>query len=92
MRIKLTSLNASSGARCFLTPTSESGVVAPLPEAGAPPAPQAPRRTGRQRAYLTTFRCPDAKRHRRPLEHLQPPTSDDAKPKDRRFCLWLPTH
>ena len=34
--------------------------------------------------YLTTFRHPDAKRHRRHLEHLQPPTSNDVKPKDRR--------
>ena len=38
----------------------------PLPGAGAPPAPQAPRGTGRHRPYLTTFRRPDAKRHRRP--------------------------
>ena len=35
-------LNAPSGAGCFLTPASGSGVVAPLPGAGAPPAPQAP--------------------------------------------------
>ena len=82
-----TGLNAPSGAGCFLTPASGNGVVAPLPEAGAPPAPQAPRGTGRHCSYLTTFRRPDAKRHRHPLRHLQPPTSNDAKPKDRRSRL-----
>ena len=77
-------LNAPSGAGCFLTPASGNGVVAPFPGAGAPPAPQAPRGTGQQCPYLTTFRCPDAKRHRRHLRHLQPPASNDVKPKDRR--------
>ena len=77
-------LNAPSGAGCFLTPASGNGVVAPLPGAGAPPAPQAPRGTGQQRPYLTTFRRPDAKRHRRALGRLQPPVSDDVKPKGRR--------
>ena len=77
-------LNAPCGAGCFLTPASGSGVVAPFPGAGAPPAPQAPRGTGQQCPYLTTFRCPDAKRHRRPFKHLQPPVSNDVKPKDRR--------
>ena len=80
-------LNAPSGAGCFLTPTSGNGVVASLPGAGAPPAPQAPRGTGRQCPYLTTFRRPDAKRHRRHLEHLQLPVSDDVKPKGRRSRL-----
>ena len=80
-------LNAPSGAGCFLTPASGSGVVAPLLGAGAPSAPQAPRGTGQHRAYLTTFRRPEAKRHRRHLEHLQPPASDDVKPKGRRSCL-----
>ena len=75
------SLNAPSGVGCFLTPASGNGVVAPLPGAGAPPAPQAPRGTGQHRPYLTTFRRPDAKRHRRHLEHLQPPASDDVKQK-----------
>ena len=79
-----TSLNAPSGAGCFLTPASGNGVVAPLPEVGAPPAPQAPRGTGRHGPYLTTFRRPDAKRHRHPLGRLQPPVSNDVKPKDRR--------
>ena len=80
-------LNAPSGAGCFLTPASGNGVVAPLPGTGAPPAPQAPRGTGRHRPYLTTFRRPDAKRHRRPFGRLQLPTSDDVKPKDRRSGL-----
>ena len=70
------SLNAPSGAGCFLTPASGNGVVAPLPGAGAPPAPRAPRGTGQHRPYLTTFRRADAKRRRRPLRCLQPPTSD----------------
>ena len=86
------SLNAPSGAGCFLTPASGDGVVAPLPEAGAPPAPQAPRGTGQHRPYLTTFRRPDAKRYRRHLEHLQPPVSNDVKPKGRRSRLWLRAH
>lgn len=77
-------LNAPSGAGCFLTPASGNGVVSPLPEAGAPPAPQAPRGTGQPCLYLTTFRRRDAKRHRRHPEHLQPPTSNDVKPKGRR--------
>ena len=81
------SLNAPSGAGCFLAPASGNGVVAPLPGVGAPPAPQAPREAGRHRPYLSTFRRPDAKRHRRPLRHLQPPTSDDVKPKGRRSRL-----
>ena len=80
-------LNAPSGAGCFLTPASGRGVVASLPGAGAPPAPQAPCGTGQQCPYLTTFRRPDAKRHRRHLRHLQPPASDDVKPKGRRSCL-----
>ena len=80
-------LNAPSGAGCFLTPSSGNGVVAPLPGAGAPPALQAPRGAGRQRPYLTTFRRPDAKRHRRTLGRLQPPASDDVKPKGRRSRL-----
>ena len=80
-------LNAPSGARCFLAPASGSGVVAPLPGAGAPPASQAPCGAGRHLPYLTTFRRPDAKHHRRPFVYLQPPTSDDAKPKDRRSRL-----
>ena len=71
----------------FCPPASGNGVVAPLPEAGAPPAPQAPRGTDQHRAYLTTFRRPDAKRHRRHLEHLQLPASDDVKPKGRRSRL-----
>ena len=83
-----TCLNAPSGAGCFLTPASGSGVVAPLPRVGAPPAPQAPREAGRHRPYLSTFRRPDAKRHRRPLRHLQPPTSDDVKPKGRHSRLY----
>ena len=86
---RINCLNAPSGAGCFLTPASGSGVVAPLPGAGAPPAPQTPRGAGRQRPYLTTFRRPDAKRHRRTLGHLQPPTSNDVKPKGRRSGLWL---
>ena len=81
------SLNAPSGAGCFLTPASGNGVVAPLPGAGAPSAPQAPRGTGQHRPYLTTFRRPDAKRHRHALRHLQPPASDDVKPKGRRSRL-----
>ena len=80
-------LNAPSGAGCFLTPASGNGVVAPLPGAGAPPAPQAPCGAGQHRLHLTTFRRPDAKRHRRPLGRLQLPTSDDVKPKGRRSCL-----
>ena len=80
-------LNAPSGAGCFLPPASGSGVVAPLPRAGAPPAPQAPYGTGQQRPYLTIFRRPDAKRHRRPFGSLQLPTSDDVKPKGRRSRL-----
>ena len=59
-------LNAPCGAGCFLTPASGNGVVAPLPGAGAPPAPQAPRGTGQHAPSLTTFLRPDAKRHRRP--------------------------
>ena len=80
-------LNAPSGAGCFLAPTSGNGVVAPLPGAGAPPAPQAPRGTGQHRPYLTTFRRPDAKRHRRHLRHLQLPVSDGIKPKGQRSRL-----
>ena len=80
-------LNAPCGAGCFLTPCLWGGIVAPLPGAGAPPAPQAPRGTGRHRPHLTTFRRPDAKRHRRHLELLQPPTSNDFKPKGRRSRL-----
>ena len=87
MTIKPSSLNAPSGAGCFLSPASGNGVVAPFPEAGAPRAPEAPRGTGQHRPYLTTFRRPDAKRHRRPLRHLQPPTSNDVKPKGRRSRL-----
>ena len=87
MTIKPSSLNAPSGAGCFLSPASGNGVVAPFPEAGAPPAPQAPRGTGQHRPYLTTFRRPDAKRHRHALRHLQPPASDDVKPKGRRSRL-----
>ena len=71
-------LNAPCGAGCFLTPASGSGVVAPLPEAGAPPAPQAPRGAGQHCPYLTTFWRPDAKRHRRPsraASHQLPTTS-----------------
>ena len=60
------SLNAPCGAGCFLTPASGSGVVAPLPGAGAPPAPQAPHGTGQHNPNLTTFRRPDAKHHRHP--------------------------
>ena len=71
----------------FSPPASGNGVVAPLPEAGAPLAPQAPRGIGRHRPYLTTFRHPDAKRHRRHLEDLQPPVSNDVKPKGRRSRL-----
>ena len=82
-------LNAPSGAGCFLTPASGGGVVVPLPGDGAPPASQAPCGAGRHCPYLTTFRRPDAKRHRRPLRCLRPPTSDEIKPKDRRFDLWL---
>ena len=78
-------LNAPSGARCFLAPASGSGVVAPLPGAGA--SPRAPRGAGRHRPYLTTFRRPEAKRHRRPFGSLQLPTSDDVKPKDQRSDL-----
>ena len=83
----LVCLNAPSGAGCFLTPASGNGVVAPFPGAGAPPAPQAPRGTGRHGPYLTTFRRPDAKRHRRPLQGLQPPASNDVKPKGQRSRL-----
>ena len=75
---RLTGLNAPCGAGCFLTPASGNGVVAPLLEDGAPPAPQAPRGTGQHRPYLTTFRSPDAKRHRRPsgtFGHQLPTTS-----------------
>ena len=114
--ISFSSLNAPSGARCFLTvalrrmdpgggglmhlvvlgafwpPASGSGVVAPLPGAGAPPAPQAPRGAGRQRPYLTTFWRPDAKRHRRPLGCLQPPVSNEVKPKGRRSHPGLSMH
>ena len=75
----------------FWPPASGSGVVAPLPGAGAPPAPQVPRGAGRHCPYLTTFRRPDAKRHRRYPEHLQPPASNDVKPKGRRSRLWLST-
>ena len=78
MTIKPSSLNAPSGAGCFLSPASGNGVVAPFPEAGAPPAPQAPRGTGQQCPNLTTFRRPDAKRHRRPsgaFSHQLPTTS-----------------
>ena len=81
------SLNAPSGAGCFLAPASGSGVIAPLPGAGAPPAPQAPCGAGRHRPNLTTFRRPDAKRHRRPFGRLQLPTSNDVKPKDQRSDL-----
>ena len=73
----------------FWPPASGNGVVAPLPGAEAPPAPQAPREAGRHRPYLTTFRRPDAKRHRRTLGHLRPPASNDVKPKGRRSGLWL---
>ena len=82
-----TGLNAPSGAGCFLAPAFGSGVVAPLPGAGAPPAPQAPRGARWRRPYLTIFRRPDAKRHRRHLEYLQPQASNDVKPKGRRSRL-----
>ena len=75
------SLNAPSGAGCFLTPASGNGVVAPLPGAGAPPASQAPCGTGQHRPYLTTFRRPDAKRHQRPsgTSSHQLPTASSQK-------------
>ena len=71
-------LNAPSGAGCFLTPCLWGSVVAPLPGAGAPPAPQASRGTGQHAPDLTTFWRPDAKRHRRPsgtFSHQLPTTS-----------------
>ena len=68
-------------------PCLRGGVVAPLPGAGAPPAPQAPRGTGQQCPNLTTFRRPDAKRHRRPFGNPQLPASDEVKPKDQRSDL-----
>ena len=83
------SLNAPSGAGCFLTPASGNGIVAPLLEAGAPPAPQAPRGTGRQCPYLTTFRRPDAKRHRHPLRHQFPTTSSQKVDVPSRDCRHI---